>query len=100
MPTPVEATDFPEPNCLAHPDTRSNMRKHFRNIHSRDDTFMITEEGPLPRCGSCGPFQRNVGQRHRESVDCKRWTAIFQKREDDAENKTVVAETSSYSNYV
>jgi hypothetical protein len=60
MPTPVEAANCPVPSCLAHPPTRSKMLRHFRNIHSRDDRLIITEEGLLPRCGNCGLFQRNV----------------------------------------
>jgi hypothetical protein len=72
------------------------MRQHFRNMHSPEDRILIEEEGLLPRCGKCHLFQKNVGQAHQSSADCKRWAAVFQKREDYAENKAVVAETVFY----
>jgi hypothetical protein len=99
VPFPAEA------NCRGncYKDYFTRQRRDFsacgcrsRDVHSRDDRFSIAEEGPLPRCGNCGLFQSNIGQRHKESFDCKRWTAVFQKRADDAENKTVVAETVFY----
>jgi hypothetical protein len=48
VPNVFEKTDCPVPGCPAHPPTKSKMRNHFRNIHSRHDRLIITEEGLLP----------------------------------------------------
>ena len=47
-----------------------------------EDTIVIREEGRLPQCDSCGIFQRDVGQKHKESIDCKRATKAKEAHKD------------------
>ena len=67
-------------NCPATIKTAGEMRKHFRNRHP-EDTIIIADEGPLPQCPKCGLFQKNVDTKHQESLDCKRFSGIKEKRE-------------------
>jgi hypothetical protein len=85
---------------LQHPDLgvrqhlpcERKMRQHFRIMHLQD-TIVNDDEGARPRCGNCDLSQSNVAQRHKETADCKRWTAISQKREAEVANKKSVAVT-------
>jgi hypothetical protein len=67
-------------NCPAMIKTAGEMRKHFRNRHP-EDTIIIADEGLLPQCPKCGLFQKNVDAKHQESLDCKRFSGIKEKRE-------------------
>jgi hypothetical protein len=49
------ATQCPVPSCPVKPITRRTMRVHFRNVHN-NDSLIVEEEGPLPRCERCGLF--------------------------------------------
>lgn len=73
------ATKCPVKVCPAIIKTAGEMRKHFRNRHLKD-TIIIEEEGLLPQCTKCGLFQSIVGEKHQKSADCKRFTAIKEKR--------------------
>ena len=85
IPCPVEGCPF----C---PTNAARMRIHFRNIHNKD-TIIIEEEGLLPRCGNCGLFQKNVGEKHQQTKECIRWTKTWQERNADLVNKKTVKET-------
>ena len=71
-------------NCPATTKSAGEMRKHFRNRHS-EDTIIIADEGLLPQCPKCGLFQKCVDAKHQESLDCKRFAAIKEKREQAKE---------------
>jgi hypothetical protein len=49
-------TKCPVENCPYAVNTRSKMRRHFRNVHNKD-VIVIRDEGLLPRCTECGLFQ-------------------------------------------
>jgi hypothetical protein len=59
-----------------------------------EDTIIIREEGRLPQCDCCGIFQRDVGQKHKESIDCKRAT---KSKEAHKDAKIQKAAKKSYS---
>jgi hypothetical protein len=86
------ATACPVEGCTFRQTNRCQMRRHFRTRHIHD-TIVIEEEGPLPRCGSCGIFQRNVGPKHRETADCKSSTKTHKDRAKFAEHQKTAAET-------
>ena len=48
----------PVDGCLASMLQKkcTSLRKHFRLRHLLEDTIIIEEEGPLPRCNRCGFF--------------------------------------------
>jgi hypothetical protein len=76
------------------PATRTSMRAHFRNKHSRHDRLIIEEEGLLPRCEECGMFSSTAASAsHRETAFCKNETATYQKRKTFEENQRMAAET-------
>jgi hypothetical protein len=60
----------PVSGCGATVTARYGMRRHFHHRHINDTTIIIEEEGPLPRCESCGMFVHPLlcieGTRHRE----------------------------------
>jgi hypothetical protein len=94
MPEPQISTNCPVPNCPATPVTRTSMRQHFRNKHSRHDRLIIEEEGLLPRCEECGMFSSTAASAsHRETAFCKNGTATYQKRKTFEENQRMAAET-------
>jgi hypothetical protein len=68
------------------------MIVHFRNVHN-NDSLIVEEEGPLPRCERCGLFQREVGLKLQQSGDCVLWTAIQKKRADNIVNQKAVRDT-------
>jgi hypothetical protein len=85
-------TECPVENCPYKVIDRHMMRRHFRNIHN-NDTIVISEEGRLPRCTECGLFQKNVGLKHQQGADCKRWANVHKTRKKDIENKKTIEET-------
>ena len=63
------------------------MRRHFRSRHL-NDIIIIKQEGILPQCFQCGIFQNNVNsEKHLNSDDCKRYTAIKNNARLDICNK-------------
>ena len=73
-----EVVECPVPGCAFRlaPDARQKrfaMRSHFRRRHVRD-TFLVLEEGILPRCPRCGLFAGNaLTDDHQTSADCRRF---------------------------
>jgi hypothetical protein len=68
------------------------MRVHFRNVHN-NNSLIVEEEGPLPRCERCGLFQLEVGPKHQQSGGCVLWTASRKKRADNKVNQKAVRDT-------
>ena len=67
---------------------RTVLRRHFTMRHP-EDTIIVSEEGPLPRCQSCGLFAKLVNAaKHKNSLDChnlterrRRYFAQYQQNE-------------------
>ena len=78
--TPGSYNKCPVESCSQSVSTSSEMRRHFRNRHL-EHTIIIQGEGLLPRCPKCGLFQKLVDSKHQQTMDCKRFTAIKEKRE-------------------
>jgi hypothetical protein len=85
-------TPCPVLNCPYTTELRQRMRVHFRNMHI-DDTIIIAEEGPLPRCTNCGLFQLLVGKKHQETATCIKYSKIKKDRELDLVNKITASNT-------
>jgi hypothetical protein len=49
----IDKAQSPIHDCPYPTDILKTMRRHFQKMHI-DDTTNISEEGPLPRCSSCG----------------------------------------------
>jgi hypothetical protein len=86
-------TSCPMKDCIFSSNNASQMRRHFRARHV-EHTIVIQEEGPLLRCTACGLFQRDVGWKHQQSEDCKRWTKSLNGRKRSAENAAKVQKTT------
>jgi len=74
-------TPCPVNGCTGSANRWHLMRKHFRALHIKD-TVVILGEGnsPLPRCGECELFQKNVGKTHTESDECKQHAQVRKNR--------------------
>jgi hypothetical protein len=88
----AEMTECPKAECPYKTNSPKAMRMHFRNKHN-EDTIIIEEEGPLPRCQFCGILQRTVGEKHIQSAICKKWTAMKQEQQISKANKILIQET-------
>ena len=88
-----EEVPCPVPTCvykvLANRGSkRSTLRRHFVMRHP-EDTIIVSEEGLLPRCQSCGLFAKSVNSvKHQNSLDChnlterrRRYFAQYQQNE-------------------
>ena len=86
----------PVPQCPYKSEFPATMRRHFRNCHP-EDTIIIEEEGPLPRCPRCRLFQKDVGPKHQSSMDCQRAAANYSRRLD-AQTQATAQQACFYVN--
>jgi hypothetical protein len=77
----------PVGRCEYKTNIRGSMRRHFRARHL-EDTIIIVEEGELPRCDSCGIFQKDVGPKHKMGGECIKATKTRKARKDEQVQKT------------
>jgi hypothetical protein len=66
---PGIAFPCPVPDCVGIFDTYAKMQAHFWRWHPFD-TIIIFQEGPLPRCYSCGMFTSVANQPHHLQTQC------------------------------
>jgi hypothetical protein len=70
------------------------MRLHFRDRHI-NDVITVIEDGvnALPRCQKCGIFQRNVGESHQQTAECKKFALRLEARISQERNEKLAKET-------
>jgi hypothetical protein len=86
------ATKCPIDKCKYETCKPASMRQHFRNTHI-EDIIIIEEEGLLSRCEKCGIFQKNVGEKHQQSKQCRSNTEDRLIKLRQKENERLAKET-------
>ena len=90
----VNETFCPVEGCTFKSSARYKFRVHFRDRHVKDAIHII-EEGmePLPRCPRCGIFQKDVGNKHQETISCKKYALRMELQQTTERNQTLGRDT-------